>query len=144
MNYKIISFMILISSIISNTHYHFHFSKTKNHNKTRKLTIQNFREVRTIDEFNQEISNNNKVVVFFYADWSGPSRYYGPIYEQFAKENPSVRFLKVNVDIGIEISNLMKLRTIPVVISFSNGEEKDRQPFTETNLRKMVDDLEKV
>ena len=54
--------------------------------------------VTTKDQYEKYITGSALVVVDFYADWCGPSRYIAPEFAQLAKEYPSVSFLKVDVD----------------------------------------------
>lgn len=78
------------------------------------------------DNFEQEVlKNNNKVLVDFYADWCGPCKSFGPIFEEFSNENSDVKCVKINVDEST-ISRKYKVMSIPTVILFKDGEVCDR------------------
>lgn len=69
-------------------------------------------------------------VVDFWAPWCGPCKMLGPIFEELSKDyegNPKVKFVKVNTDENMELSFKYKIRGIPCVKVFRNGEEIDGQ-----------------
>ena len=61
------------------------------------------------------------VVIDFYADWCGPCKSFGPIFEEFSNENSDVKCVKINVDEST-ISRKYKVMSIPTVILFKDGE----------------------
>ncbi len=71
------------------------------------------------------VINDSKVVVDFYADWCGPCRMLGPIVEEVCKEN-NIKLIKVNVDHNPEIAKRYGVMSIPTIILFKNGEEKNK------------------
>ncbi len=52
----------------------------------------------TSQNFNQEITNNNLLLVDFWAEWCGPCKSMHPIFTRMAKKYKQVRFARVNVD----------------------------------------------
>lgn len=65
------------------------------------------------------------VVIDFYADWCGPCKSFGPIFEEFSNEISDVKCVKVNVDEST-ISRKYKVMSIPTIILFKDGEVCDR------------------
>lgn len=66
------------------------------------------------------------VLVDFYADWCGPCKSFGPIFEEFSNEaSDNIRCCKLNVDESV-LSKKYKVMSIPTVILFKNGEVCDR------------------
>jgi thioredoxin 1 len=61
------------------------------------------------------------VLVDFYADWCAPCRAMSPVLEELARENPSVRIVKVNVDESPELASRYRVDTIPRLIVFKGG-----------------------
>lgn len=79
------------------------------------------------DEFEEKVLNNkNKVLIDFYADWCGPCRMLSPIIEQVADEVTGYDFFKVNVDNCPNIAREYKVMSIPTLITFSEGVEKNK------------------
>ena len=82
-----------------------------------KLDVQNFDE---------EIKNNSKVLVDFYADWCGPCKMIAPIIEEIADERKDIAVFKLNVDESAAIAIKYNVMSIPTLIVFENGQEKTR------------------
>ena len=65
-------------------------------------------------------------VVDFWASWCGPCKMLGPIFEEISNDyadNPKIKFVKVNTDENMELSFKYKIRGIPCIKVFKNGEE---------------------
>ena len=77
------------------------------------------------DNFQNEISVN-KTLVDFYADWCGPCKMIAPFVEEIANERPDITVGKVNVDLDSEIAIKYSVVSIPTLIVFENGVEKNR------------------
>ncbi len=78
------------------------------------------------EDFN-EVIKEGKVLVDFYADWCGPCKMLAPIIEELAKENESIKFVKVNVDLHEDLAQQYGIMSIPTVILFENGEQLKKQ-----------------
>ncbi len=66
-------------------------------------------------------------VVDFWADWCGPCKIMGPIFEEAAGSlKGKVKFGKVDVDANSELSQRFEVMSIPTMIFFRNGEPADR------------------
>lgn len=61
------------------------------------------------------------VLVDFYADWCMPCRMLGPVLEELAREVPSVRIVKVNVDENPELAMRYRVTSIPYLLVFRDG-----------------------
>ncbi len=78
------------------------------------------------EDFN-EVIKEGKILVDFYADWCGPCKMLAPIIEELAKENESIKFVKVNVDQHEDLAREYGIMSIPTVILFENGEQVKKQ-----------------
>ena len=76
----------------------------------------------TSQNFNQEISNNDLLLVDFWAEWCGPCKSMHPIFTRMAKKYKQVRFARVNVDNDQDIAMKYGVQSIPTFIMFKNGE----------------------
>ncbi len=63
-----------------------------------------------------------KVLVDFYADWCGPCRMMGPVFEELSNEKENVKFYKLNVDESGEIAQQYGVMSIPTFIVFEDGQ----------------------
>lgn len=89
------------------------------------MTSENIISV-TESDFEFEViaySQNTPVVVDFWADWCRPCRTLTPLLEKMAAEsNGAFRLAKVDVDANPNLALRCKVRTLPTVVAFSNGE----------------------
>tara|TARA_B100000965_G_C19434495_1_gene687981 strand:+ start:102 stop:512 length:411 start_codon:yes stop_codon:yes gene_type:complete len=76
----------------------------------------------TSQNFNQEISNNDLLLVDFWAEWCGPCKSMHPIFTRMAKKYKQIRFARVNVDNAQDIAMKYGVQSIPTFIMFKNGE----------------------
>ncbi len=81
----------------------------------------------TEDNFTEEVKNSSvPVVVDFWAEWCGPCRMLTPILEELAKEQEGkVKVGKVNVDEATNLAAQFNVRSIPMLVFFKDGEQKD-------------------
>lgn len=77
---------------------------------------------------NEVIKSAVPVLIDFFADWCGPCKVLGPIIDELAEEmkNDQVKIFKLNVDQSPQTAEKYSVMSIPTLIIFKNGEEKDR------------------
>ena len=80
------------------------------------LNSENF-EAETIDGI---------VLVDFGAEWCGPCRMLGPIFEELSGEIEQVKFAKVDITECEGIAQKFGVMSIPTIILFKDGKEEDR------------------
>ena len=76
----------------------------------------------TSQDFDQKKSENELLLVDFWAEWCGPCKSMHPIFSRMAKKYKSVRFARVNVDNAQDIARRYGVQSIPTFIMFKNGE----------------------
>jgi thioredoxin 1 len=76
----------------------------------------------TSNDFDQKKSENELLLVDFWAEWCGPCKSMHPIFSRMAKKYKSVRFARVNVDNAQDIAMRYGVQSIPTFIMFKNGE----------------------
>lgn len=83
----------------------------------------------TLNETNfaDEVKNSTTpVIVDFWAEWCGPCRMLTPILEELATEQAGkVKVGKVNVDESPNLAAQFNVRSIPMLVFFKDGEQKD-------------------
>ncbi len=79
------------------------------------------------DDFQDVVLKSDEVVlVDFYADWCGPCKKQAPILEQYAKNTPDVRVVKVNTEKSRRVAKEYKVRRLPTLMVFRNGKPVDQ------------------
>jgi thioredoxin 1 len=72
----------------------------------------------TKDNFEEVVTNNEFVIVDFWAPWCGPCRSFAPTYEKVSEDHPDVVFAKVNTEDEQEIAGHFQIRSIPTLMIF--------------------------
>ncbi len=94
--------------------------------------------------FAPTIDNNEIVILDFWAEWCGPCRAYGPVYERISEEFPDVVFGKIDTEAEPELGRMFNIRSIPTTIAFKQQIGVFMQPgaLPEDALRDLVKMLE--
>ena len=71
--------------------------------------------------FAETIENNQLVILDFWAEWCGPCRSYGPVYERVSDAFPDVVFGQINTEEQQSLAGMFGIRSIPTTIAFKEG-----------------------
>ena len=75
----------------------------------------------------QVLNGNSPAMVDFWAEWCGPCRSLGPIVEEIGEElTGKILVGKLNVDENGAVAQKFGVMSIPTVIFFKDGVEKER------------------
>ena len=91
------------------------------------------------------LSENSSVLVDFYATWCGPCKMINPMLESIAAEQSSKTIIaKVDVEKSPEFSYLMRVKSVPSLFLFKNGEpvEKFSEQLSQKNIIQFIKDNE--
>jgi len=94
----------------------------------------------TKETFEEVITNNETVVVDYWADWCAPCKSFGPIFEKVSAEFPDAVFAKVDTQNEQEIASFFQIRSIPTLMIFREKVMVFSQPgaLPEGALREVV------
>lgn len=83
----------------------------------------------TDSNFEEKVLQSDKpVIVDLWAEWCGPCKMIGPIIDEIGKEYEGKAVCaKIDVDNNPEVPSKYRVRNIPTLLFFKDGELKDKQ-----------------
>ncbi|MEW8221383.1 MAG: thioredoxin [Candidatus Thiodiazotropha taylori] len=72
----------------------------------------------TKDNFESTVTENDFVIIDFWAPWCGPCRSFAPTYESVSEDHPNIVFGKVNTEDEQELAMHFQVRSIPTLMIF--------------------------
>ena len=73
------------------------------------------------NDFESTITDNEIVLVDFWADWCGPCKRFAPVYEKASEENSDIVFAKLDTDANQGLSQSLQIEGIPTLMAFREG-----------------------
>ena len=86
---------------------------------TVELSQQNFDEV---------VGSDGLVLVDFWAEWCGPCKMFGPVYEKSSDQHEDITFGKVDTEAQVELAQAFQIRSIPTLMAVRDGVVLYSQP----------------
>jgi thioredoxin reductase (NADPH) len=75
----------------------------------------------TAADFNETISDNDIVLVDFWASWCGPCRAFAPTFTKSSEQHPDIVFAKVDTEAEEQLAAAAEIRAIPTLMAFKQG-----------------------
>ncbi len=75
----------------------------------------------TADQFEQTVTAQGITLVDFWAEWCGPCKMFGPIFESASEKHSDVTFAKVDTEVEQQLSAAAGITSIPTLMAFRDG-----------------------
>lgn len=75
----------------------------------------------TTADFEKTVTENEIVLVDFWAEWCGPCKAFGPVFQKVAGKNPELTFAKVDTDAEQQLGAMLQIQSIPTLMAFREG-----------------------
>jgi thioredoxin 1 len=79
-------------------------------------------------EFEKLITESPIIFVDFWAEWCGPCKMFGPVFEAASEKHPDVVFAKVDTEAEQSLAGAAGITSIPTLMAFRDGILLFRQP----------------
>ncbi|MBN1543116.1 thioredoxin [candidate division KSB1 bacterium] len=70
------------------------------------------------ENFQDTLSNNDIVMIDFWAEWCGPCKMFGPIFEKASEKHQDIAFAKVDTEKQRDLAGAFGIQSIPTLAIF--------------------------
>ncbi len=99
--------------------------------------------ITTKEEFEKLITENDNIVIDFFATWCGPCKMLAPVFENVASITNNVAFVKVDVDESSELASLFGIQSIPTLVYIKDKKLEKREMGFRTK-EQILSNIEKI
>jgi len=75
----------------------------------------------TADTFDRLVDDSDILLVDFWAEWCGPCRMFGPVFERSSEQHPDIVYAKVDTEAERELAARASITSIPTLMAFREG-----------------------
>ena len=72
-------------------------------------------------DFESTVTDNELVIVDFWAEWCGPCKAFAPVFERASETHGDVVFAKVDTEAEQQLAGAAQITSIPTLMAFKKG-----------------------
>lgn len=74
-----------------------------------------------LEKFEETVLADGITLIDFWAEWCGPCRMFGPIFEEASESNIDIKFAKVDTEAEQQLAGELGISSIPTLMIFRDG-----------------------
>ena len=100
----------------------------------------------TMDTLDDVLSKNDIVLIDFWAEWCGPCKMFGPVFEKSSENHPDIAHLKVNTEEDQQLAAAFGIQSIPTLAIFREKIMIYKQPgaLPESGLEDIIKQIKEL
>lgn len=75
----------------------------------------------TEETFEATVLGEGITIIDFWAEWCGPCKMFGPIFEKASEGHPGIKFAKVDTEAEQGLAATLQIQSIPTLMLFRDG-----------------------
>ena len=75
----------------------------------------------TEETFEATVLGEGITIIDFWAEWCGPCKMFGPVFEKASEGHPNIKFAKVDTEAEQGLAAALQIQSIPTLMLFRDG-----------------------
>ena len=100
----------------------------------------------TSTNFSETVETSDVILIDFWAEWCGPCKRFGPIFESASEKHPDLTFAKLDTEANQDIAGALEITSIPTLMIVKGGMLVYREAgaLNAAQLEGLISEVEKV
>jgi thioredoxin 1 len=100
----------------------------------------------TSANFSETVEQSDAILIDFWAEWCGPCKRFGPVFDAASEKHPGITFAKLDTENNQDIAAALEITSIPTLMVVKGGMLLYREAgaLNAVQLEGLISEVEKV